>query len=110
MLGKSKKLFAITLFFLFLMGLVTGCSQTASTNTITGDLTANQAAQIVYEDLSFHGVSVEKVNVTDLSFTSPNNAYAKVTYVKADGKTENQMISFTKVNDQWQIPDHHHEK
>lgn len=100
-------LLGLTLIITLSLGIMTGCAETAPASA-KSDLTANQAAEIIYHDLSYHGVSVGKVSVTELSFSDRNTAQANVSYVTAEGKNLTQKVTFKKVSGEWVIPDHQH--
>lgn len=104
---KALRALGVTLISVLVFVLLTGCSQTALTSA-KGDLTANQAAEIIYQDLTYHGVSVGKVSVSNLTFTDRDSGEATVTYVTAEGKNMSQIVPLKKVNGQWEILDHHH--
>lgn len=98
---------SLSLILTLVLGLLIGCGQTTPA-TAKSDLTANQAAEIIFHDLSYHGISVGKVSVTNLSFSDRNTAVAAVTYITAEGKNVTQMVTLKKLNEQWKIPDHDH--
>jgi hypothetical protein len=102
-----QTLLTLTLMFVLSIGLVVGCAQSVPT-VANKDLTASQAAEIIYHDLSHHGVSVGKVSVTNLTFSDRNTAVAAVTYVTAEGKNVTQKVTLQKISGQWVIPDHQH--
>ena len=99
--------FGLMFILVLALGLLVGCGQTTPASA-KSDLTANQAAEIIFHDLSYHGISVGKVSVTNLSFSDKNNAVAAVTYVTAEGKNVTQKVTLKKISGQWEIPDHEH--
>lgn len=104
---KFVKILNLLLLLALALGLLVGCNQTTPASA-KYDLTANQAAEIIFHDLSYHGVSVGKVDVSNLSFSDKNTAVASVTYTTAEGKSLTQMVPLKKVNGLWEIPDHKH--
>lgn len=108
MLSKSFKVFGQTLILMMIFGLLGGCAQSEPTSA-QGDLTANQAAEIIYNDLTYHGISVQKINVSSLTFTDSNTAEALTAIITADGNTANQKVILKKAaSGQWGISDHQH--
>jgi hypothetical protein len=105
---QTKVFRVLSLTFIFMLTLaLLGCGQIAPASA-KGDLTANQAAEIIYHDLNYHGTSVGKVSVTSLRFSDRNSAIAEVTYVTAEGKSLTQNVAMKKISGQWGIPDHQH--
>lgn len=104
---KALRALGLTLIFVFALGLLVGCGQTTPTSA-KSDLTANQAAELIYYDLTYHGIGVGKVSVTNLTFSDRNNAVVDVTYVTAEGKNLSQKVTFKKISGQWEIPNHQH--
>lgn len=107
MQGKTLRVLSLTLIFILAFGFLVGCGQAAVT-TAKSDLTANQAAELIYHDLTYHGIGVGKVSVTNLTFSDRNTAVADVTYVTAEGKNLSQKVPLKKISGQWEIPDHQH--
>ncbi len=98
---------SLGLIFLLTIGLLMGCGQTTLTST-KSDLTANQAAELVYNDLTYHGIGIGKVSVTNLTFSDRTTATADVTYATADGKNSSQKVTLKKVTGLWEIQGHEH--
>lgn len=102
-----RNILSVALILLLTIGLLLGCGQTSLTST-KSDLTANQAAELVYNDLTYHGIGIGKVSVTNLTFSDPTTATADVTYATADGKNSSQKVTLKKVNGLWEILGHEH--
>jgi len=102
-----RTLLGLALIFALASGLLVGCSQTALTSA-KSDLTANQAAELIYNDLTYHGNGIGKVSVTNLTFSDRTTAMADVTYVTAEGKNSTQKVTLKKMNGQWEIQGHQH--
>ncbi|MEL1135943.1 DUF4878 domain-containing protein [Desulfitobacterium sp. THU1] len=103
----SKKITGLVFLMLFLTMLLVGCGTTTPT-TAKSDLNPDQAAKLIYQDLTFHGVNVEKVNVSSCVFKDRNTAVIDATYTTVDGRNISQNMTMVKANDQWQILDHDH--
>lgn len=104
---KTLRALCLTLIFVLALGLIVGCGQAALTSA-KSDLTANQAAELIYHDLTYHGIGVGKVSVTHLTFSDRNTAVADVTYLTAEGKNLSQKVPLKKISGEWEIPDHQH--
>lgn len=104
---KALRTISLILILLLTIGLLVGCGQTVLTST-KSDLTANQTAELVYNDLTYHGISVGKVSVTNLTFSDRTTATADVTYANAEGKNSSQKVTLKKVNGLWEIQGHGH--
>lgn len=107
MIKKATKMLARAGLVLVMGFLLAGCGA-ASSDTASGDLTPKQAAELVYHDLAFHNVGVEKVTVTQCLFEDANTAVVDVTYSTQDGKNISQKATLIKLNGQWQIDGHDH--
>ncbi|AGA69400.1 hypothetical protein Desdi_1952 [Desulfitobacterium dichloroeliminans LMG P-21439] len=107
MYKKSVKITGWVLLMLFLALLMVGCGA-ATLTTAKSELTPNQAAELIYHDLTFHGVGVEKVNVTSCVFKDRNTTVVDATYTTEDGKNISQKVTLVRENGQWLIPDHDH--
>lgn len=103
-MGLTKPLIYGLLLGLLAM-LITGCGSISTSNK---DLSAQEAAKIIYQDLAYHQVSVEKVNVTKLSFQDSNTAKADVTYTTKEGKNMTQLVNLIKKDGRWVIIEHEH--
>lgn len=104
---KTIRALSLSLIFVLALGLMVGCGQTALTSA-KSDLTANQAAELIYHDLTYHGIGVGKVSVTNLTFSDRTTAMADVSYVTSEGKNLSQKVALKKISGQWEIPDHLH--
>lgn len=107
MFKKSAKILGWAGLMFFLVFFIVGCRETAPT-TAKSDLTPNKAAELIYHDLTFHGIGVDKVNVTSCIFTDLNTAVVEVTYLTVDGRNVSQKVPIVKENGQWLIEDHSH--
>ncbi|AFM00633.1 MULTISPECIES: DUF4878 domain-containing protein [Desulfitobacterium] len=107
MLNKPAKIITWAGLMLFMGFLIAGCGATTPT-AAQSDLTPNQAAELVYHDLSFHNIGVEKVNVTQCTFKDARTAVVAVTYLTLDGRNISQNVTLIKLNGQWQIDGHDH--
>ena len=106
MFKKSEKLIGICL-VLLLVFFVAGCGK-ATPTTANSDLKPNQAAELVYHDLTYHGVGVDKVDVTGCVFKDSKTALVDVTYQTVDGKSISQKVTIIKKNGKWLIEEHDH--
>ncbi|SHN55830.1 DUF4878 domain-containing protein [Desulfitobacterium chlororespirans] len=107
MIKKARKMLTWAGLMLVMGFLLAGCGATPPA-TASGDLTPKQAAELVYHDLVFHDVGVEKVTVTQCLFEDINTAVVDVTYSTNDGKNISQKATLIKLNGQWQIDGHDH--
>lgn len=107
MFMKSVKIAGWVGVTFLLVFFIVGCRATTPT-TAQSDLTPNQAAELIYHDLTFHGISVDKVNVTSCVFKDRNTAIVEVTYLTVDRKNISQKATLVKENGQWLIEDHSH--
>ncbi len=100
-----KKTLVYGLLLGFLAMLITGCSSISTTNK---DLSAQEAAKIIYQDLTYHQIPVEKVEVTKLTFQDSKTAKAEVTYTTKEGKNITHLVNLSKSDGRWIIIDHEH--
>ncbi|ACL20859.1 DUF4878 domain-containing protein [Desulfitobacterium hafniense] len=107
MIKKARKMLTWAGLMLVMGFLLAGCGATPPA-TASGDLTPKQAAELIYHDLVFHDVGVEKVTVTQCLFEDINTAVVDVTYSTHDGKNISQKATLIKLNGQWQIDGHDH--
>ncbi|EHL04802.1 hypothetical protein HMPREF0322_04583 [Desulfitobacterium hafniense DP7] len=107
MIKKARKMLTWAGLMLVMGFLLAGCGATPPA-TASGDLTPKQAAELIYHDLVFHNVGVEKVTVTQCLFEDANTAVVDVTYSTVDGKNISQKATLVKLNGQWQIDGHEH--
>lgn len=104
---KTLRALSLTLILVLALGLLVGCGQ-ATLTSAKSDLTANQAAELIYHDLTYHGIAVGKVSVTNLTFSDRNTAVADVAYVTSEGNNLSQKVGLKKISGQWEIQDHQH--
>lgn len=87
--------------------LMNGCGATKPT-AAKNNLTPNQAAELVYQDLTYHGVRVVKVDITNMAFKDSNTALLDASFLTADGRNIQEKITLIKENEKWSILDHDH--
>lgn len=87
--------------------LITSCGATKPT-TAKNNLTPNQAAELVYRDLAYHGVRVVKVDITNMAFKDSNTALVDASFLTADGRIIPEKITLIKESGKWSVLDHDH--
>ena len=107
MFKTSGRIFGWVGLVLLLAFFIVGCRASSPTSSPT-DLSPSQAAEIIYNDLSFHGIRVDKVTVASCVFKDRNTALVEATYTTQDGKNFSQKVTLVKENGKWLIEDHSH--